>query len=205
VTWHTSPTRTLADARKRETVMGGSGPTSPTVFYLRMLNALAGTHFKIIQGFPGGAETELAMQRGEVEGGSKAWASMKVDNADWVRDKKVNILLQAALKKDADLPEVPLMTDKAKTDDQRQVLRLILSTQQIARPYAAPPGIPADRAAALRKAFDETMQDPEFRAEMDKAKAEVNPTKGADVETLLKEVYASPKAIANAAAKAINY
>jgi len=161
-TWHTSPTKTLADARSRETVMGGSGPTSPTVFYLRALNALAGTRFKIIQGFPGGAETELAMQRGEVEGGSKAWASMKVDNADWLREKKLNILLQYALEPAIDLPGVPLAAELGSDAGSRAALKLFAMGNAMGRSIMATPGIPAERVAALQKAFIDTMNDPEL-------------------------------------------
>jgi hypothetical protein len=142
--------------------MGGSGPTSPTVFYLRSLNALAGTRFKIIQGFPGGAETELAMQRGEVEGGSKAWASMKVDNADWLRDKKVNILLQYALEPAADLPGVPLAAELGTEPLGRAALKLFAMGNAMGRSIMATPGIPPDRLAALQKAFMDTMNDPEL-------------------------------------------
>lgn len=163
-TWHTSPTRTLADARARETVMGGSGPTSPTVFYLKALNALAGTRFKIIQGFPGGAETELAMQRGEVEGGSKAWASMKVDNAEWLREKKVNILLQYGLARAPDLADVPLSTELAADANGRAALTLFAMGNAMGRSIMATPGIPAERIVALQKAFMDTMNDPELIA-----------------------------------------
>jgi len=161
-TWHTSPTKTLADARARETVMGGSGPTSPTVFYLKALNALAGTRFRIIQGFPGGAETELAMQRGEVEGGSKAWASMKVDNADWLREKKVSILLQYGLERAADLPDVPLAAELGTEPLGRAALKLFAMGNAMGRSIMATPSIPPERLAALQKAFMDTMNDPEL-------------------------------------------
>jgi tripartite-type tricarboxylate transporter receptor subunit TctC len=163
-TWHTSKTRTLEDARKRETVMGASGPTSPTSFYLKALNALAGTRFKIITGFPGGAATELAMQRGEVEGGSKAWASMKVDNADWLRDKKVNILLQYGLARAPDLPDAPLSSELATDAAGRAALTLFARGNAMGRSIMSTPGIPAERVAALQKAFMDTMNDPELVA-----------------------------------------
>lgn len=123
-TWHTSPAKTLEDARKRETIMGGSGPTSPTVFYLKLLNNLAGTNFKIIASYSGTAEVQLGIERGEIEGGSKAWESMKVDNADWLRDKKVNILLQYATEPAPDLPGVPLFSDLGKTPEDKAALKL---------------------------------------------------------------------------------
>jgi len=159
-TWHTSATKTLADARTRETVMGGSGPTSPTVFYLKALNALAGTRFRVIQGFPGGGATELAMQRGEVEGNTKAWAAMKVDNADWLREGKVNILLQYALERDRDLPDVPLMAELGRDAGSTAALKLFAVGNAMGRSIMATPGIPAERVAALQQAFMDTMTDP---------------------------------------------
>jgi len=163
-TWHTSPTRTIDDARKRETIMGGSGPTSPTVFYLKALNALAGTRFRIIQGFPGGGQTELAMQRGEVEGNTKAWAAMKVDNADWLREKKVNIILQYALERSPDLPDVPMMAELGLDARAGAALKLFAAGNAMGRSIFAAPGIPPERVAALRKAFMDTMNDPELIA-----------------------------------------
>jgi tripartite-type tricarboxylate transporter receptor subunit TctC len=163
-TWHTSKTRTIADARTRETVMGGSGPASPTVFYLKALNALAGTKFKIIAGFRGGSETELAMQRGEVEGNTKAWASMKVDNAQWLRDRQVNILLQYALERAPDLPDVPMMSELGLDARATAALTMFGAGNAMGRSIFATPGIPPERAAALRKAFMDTMNDPELIA-----------------------------------------
>ena len=206
VTWHQSAVKTFDDVLTKPFTMGGEGAGSDPDVYTAILKNVFESPVKLVTGYPGTNDASLAMERGEIDGMcGLSYSTLRARHADWVRDKKVNLLVQAALKKDADLPNVPLMSELAKNDEQRQVLKLILSTQQIARPYAAPPGIPADRAAALRKAFDETMTDPEFRAEMEKSKADVNPTTGADVEALLKEVYASPKAVANEAAKAINY
>jgi tripartite-type tricarboxylate transporter receptor subunit TctC len=177
-TWHTSPTKTLDDARKRETVMGGSGPTSPTVFYLKALNALAGTRFKIIQGFPGGAATELAMQRGEVEGNTKAWAAMKVDNADWLREKKVNLLLQYANERSPDMPDVPLMAELGRTAGEKAALNLFAMGNAMGRSIMGAPGAPPERTAALRKAFDDTMRDPELVAFAKQRKIDIGPPLG---------------------------
>jgi tripartite-type tricarboxylate transporter receptor subunit TctC len=163
-TWHTSETRSIADARARETVMGGSGAASPTVFYLKALNALAGTKFKIIAGFRGGSETELAMQRGEVEGNTKAWASMKVDNAQWLREKRVNIILQYALDRAPDLPDVPMMAELGLDARANAALKLFAAGNAMGRSIFATPGIPPERTAALRKAFMDTMNDPELIA-----------------------------------------
>jgi tripartite-type tricarboxylate transporter receptor subunit TctC len=163
-TWHTSPTKSIADARKRETVMGGSGVASPTVFYLKALNALAGTRFRIVVGFRGGSETELAMQRGEVEGNTKAWASMKVDNAEWLRDRQVNIILQYALERAPDLPDVPMMSELGLDDRVTAALKMFAAGNAMGRSIFATPDIPRERAAALRRAFMATMNDPELIA-----------------------------------------
>ena len=163
-TWHTSPTKSLQDARTRETVMGGSGAASPTVFYLKALNALAGTRFRVVAGFRGVSETELAVQRGEVEGGTKAWASMKVDNAHWLRDRQVQIILQYALERAPDLPGVPMMAELGLDARATAALKLFAAGNAMGRSIFATPGIPPERTAALRKAILDTMADPELVA-----------------------------------------
>jgi tripartite-type tricarboxylate transporter receptor subunit TctC len=163
-TWHTSKTQSIADARTRETVMGGSGAASPTVFYLKALNALAGTKFRIVSGFRGVSETELAVERGEVEGNTKAWASMKVDKPDWLREKKVTIILQYALERAPDLPGVPLMAELGLDARATAALKLFAVGNAMGRSIFATPGIPPERIAALRKAFMDTMHDPELVA-----------------------------------------
>jgi tripartite-type tricarboxylate transporter receptor subunit TctC len=202
-TWHTSKTKTLQDAKDRETTMGGSGAASPTVFYLKALNQLAGTRFKIIAAYPSNAETNLAMQREEIEGGSKSWASMKVDNADWLRDKQVNILVQYATMRDPDLPDVPLMMELGRNDDERQALKLFTLGNAMGRSIMATPGIPADRVAALRKAFLDVASDPELLAFTRDRKIDFGPTlSGEELEVLVKETLATPPAVANLAKKA---
>ncbi len=201
-TWHTSPTKTLQDAQKRETVMGGSGAASPTVFYLKALNQLAGTKFKIIPAYPSNAETNLAMQRGEVEGGSKAWASMKVDNADWLREKKVNILVQYATARDPGLPDVPLMMELGRSDDERRALKLFALGNAMGRSIMGTPGIPPDRLSALQAAFQETMRDEDFLAFTREKKIDVGPTlSGDELKALVEETMSmSPAVVALAKA-----
>jgi tripartite-type tricarboxylate transporter receptor subunit TctC len=195
-TWHTSPTKTLADARLRETVMGGSGAASPTVFYLKALNQLAGTKFRIIPAYPSNAETNLAMQRGEVEGGSKAWASMKVDNADWLREKKVNILVQYATSRDKDLPDVPLMMELGRNEDERRALNLFAMGNAMGRSIMATPAIPADRLAALQQAFLDAMRDPELVAFAQERKIDLGPVlSGDELKALVEETMSVSPAI----------
>jgi tripartite-type tricarboxylate transporter receptor subunit TctC len=195
-TWHTSPTKTLEDARRRETIMGASGPTSPTYFYLTALNQLAGTRFKIVNGFPGGGETNLAMQRGEVEGNTKAWASMKVDNADWLSGKLVNILLQYSFERAPDLPDVPLMKELGRTDDERKALGVFAYGNAMGRSLMAPPGTPPDKLAALRQAFDATMRDPELLAFVHDRHIDIGPPMtGQALDKLVARTLATPPGV----------
>jgi len=184
-TWFTSKTKTFKDAQERETIMGGTGPTSPTITYLKQLNILAGTKFKPIPGFGGTTEVNLAMERGEVEGSIKSWASMKVDNPDWLRDKKVNIILQFALDRPDDLSDVPLMMEIGKTDADRQALRFFAAGNAMGRSTFGPPGLPADRAKALRTAFMAMMKDPAVLAEADKRKIDLGPLSGEGLEKIV--------------------
>jgi tripartite-type tricarboxylate transporter receptor subunit TctC len=196
-TWHSSPTKTLDDARKRVTVMGATGPTSPSVFYLRALNSLAGTQFKIISGFPGGSNTELAMQRGEVEGGSKGWASMKADNAEWLREKKVNVLVQYALERVPELSHVPLMAELGHDDNARAALKLFAMGNAMGRSFMAAPGTPPERVAALRHAFSDTLKDPELIAFAAQRNIDIGLASGEDVHALVQQTLAvTPETVA---------
>ena len=148
-----------------------------------MLNGVLGTHFKIVEGYPGGNDVVLAMERGEVQGRCGwSWSSVKSTHQSWIDDKKMIVLVQLSLNKHPELPDVPLVTDFAKTDEQRQILKMIFARQVMGRPYLAPPNLPADRLAALRQAFMDTMQDKDFLAEAHKTQLEINPVSGEDVE-----------------------
>ena len=141
----------------------------------RITNSVLGTKMKIVTGYPGGNEVGLAMERGEVQGRCGwSWSSVKSTHQKWIDEKKFTILVQLALEKHAELPNVPLMIDLAKTDEQRQILRLIFARQVMGRPFVAPPNIPADRAEALRNAFMTTMKDKDFLADTEKAQMEIN-------------------------------
>jgi tripartite-type tricarboxylate transporter receptor subunit TctC len=138
----------------------------------------------------------LAMERGEVQGRCGwSWSSVKSTHKSWIDENKMVVLVQLSLSKHPELPDVPLVTDFAKTDEQRQILKMIFARQVMGRPYLAPPNLPADRLATLRQAFMDTMTDKDFVADADKAGIEINPVSGADVEKLVKEVYATPPAI----------
>jgi hypothetical protein len=144
------------------------------------------------------------MERGEVDGMcGVSWSTVKTRHLDWIKTKKVNVPIQAGLKKEPELGDVPLVLDLVKDQEQMQIVKLILASQAMARPFAAPPGIPEDRKRALVAAFEKTMQDKDFLADAGKIKADVNPVSAVEIDKLLGEIYATPKAIVAKAAKAI--
>jgi tripartite-type tricarboxylate transporter receptor subunit TctC len=196
VAWSTSGVATFEDARTHALVVGATGPSADTYQFPKIINAVLGTKFKIVTGYPGGNDVDLAMERGEVQGRCGwSWTSVKGLHQAWLDQHKLNILFQMGLSKHRDLPDVPLIVDLAKTDEARAILQLIFARQVMAWPFLAPPGVPAERVEALRKAFIDTMQDKDFQAEADKANLEITPVAGADIQKLVQDVYATPAAI----------
>ncbi|HTI86910.1 MAG TPA: hypothetical protein VL966_09925 [Alphaproteobacteria bacterium] len=195
--WHTSPIRSIEDARKREVILGAPGANTPSAYNPLALNTIVGTKFKLIVAYPGGNDVNLAMERGEVEARHNIWASWVSGHPDWLRDKKIFQIVQIGLEKHPDLKDVPLMMDLAKNPDDRAVLRLMSSDVAFARPFATTPGVPAERVAALRRAFDETMKDPDVIAECERANRDLSPSTGEQVQSVVKEVLgASPAVLA---------
>ena len=183
------------------TKFGGTGGGADTDVFPQILNAVLGTKMKLISGYPGGNDVGLAMERGEVQGRCGwSWSSVQATHKDWITQKKIVVLVQLALSKHPDLPDVPLVTDLAKTDEQRQILKLIFARQVMGGPYLAPPGVPKERVEVLRQAFLDTVKDKEFLAEADTAQLEINPVTGPAIEKLLREVYQTPPDIAAKAA-----
>ena len=190
VAWHTSGITTIDEVMTKELIVGGTGGSADTDQFPKIMNGVIGTKMKLIVGYPGGNDVNLAMQRGEVRGRCGwSWSSVKATQMQWVRDKTIAVLVQLALAKHPDLPDVPLVMDLAKTDEQKQILKTIFARQVMGRPYAAPPGVPKARVEALRKAFDETMKDKEFLAEADKIGIEITPVSGEKIQDLVVEVY----------------
>lgn len=176
VVWHTTGVRSIEDAKKKEVIIGATSPTGMNYVYPKLANELLGTKFKIVSGYPGGTPIVLALERGEVEGrGSNPWSEWKASKPEWIRDGKIVPLMQMSLFKHPDLPDVPLMIDLAPNETVRTVFELISITGEIGRPFVTAPGVPADRVAALRQAFDNTMKDPEFLADAEKVQIEINP------------------------------
>ena len=181
------------DLFSNELTVGGTGTSADTDQFPRVLNSVLGTHFKIVEGYPGGNDVVLAMERGEVKGRCGwSWSSIKSTHKSWIDENKMVVLVQLSLTRHPELPDVPLVSDFAKTDEQRQILKMVFARQVMGRPYLAPPNLPAERLATLRQAFMETMTDKDFLAEADNIQLEINPVSGADVEKLVKDVYATP-------------
>ncbi len=194
--WGTTPFKTIADAQKQEMIVAGTGAGSDTDTFPIMLNEMLGTKFKLITGYLGSQQTIMAIESGEVHGRC-GWSlsSLKTTKLDWLRDKKVNILLQFAMKKSAELPDVPLILDLVKTQEDRQMLELMLGPTGMSRPFVAPPGLTPARASMIRRAFDATMKDPGFLKEAEAMQADVNPSTGEEVQELVVKLYATPKAV----------
>jgi tripartite-type tricarboxylate transporter receptor subunit TctC len=204
VTYQGSPVKTWQDALTTPFTVGGNGSGSDPDVFANVLHRLFGIKDRLISGYPGTAEISLAMERGEVDGRCGwSWTSIKAEKAAWIAEKKLNLVVQLALQKAEDLPDVPLILDAAKTDEQRQILKLIFSRQTMGRPFVAPPGIAEDRKAALREAFDRTMKDPEFLRDAADGKIEINPVSGAAIDKLIAELYGSSPEIVAEARKAV--
>jgi tripartite-type tricarboxylate transporter receptor subunit TctC len=193
--------KTWQDMRTKSTVIGASGGGAESDVFPTVLRNMFHLPLKIVTGYPGGTEITLAMERHEVDGRCGwSWTSLLSRSKALLDSRQLDIVLQIALQKTKDLPNVPLIVDVTDNAEQKAALKLIVARQSIARPFAAPPGIPPDRARALRAAFDATMKDPEFIAEAKGQNLDIDPVTGAEVETLIREVYASsPEAVQLAA------
>jgi tripartite-type tricarboxylate transporter receptor subunit TctC len=182
VVWHTSPTKSLADAMKRETTLAATSAGSSSDSFPLLMNRIAGTQFKMHKGHRGIIGTVLAMQRGETEGAHSTLEQLMFANRDWLRDKKVTVLVQYTSERHPEFRNVPAMTEFGKTPLDKQVLALFAGTADIGRAMMVPPGVPVDRLAVLRKAFDTMLKDPDFRAEVEKRNLEFGPMSGTELQ-----------------------
>jgi tripartite-type tricarboxylate transporter receptor subunit TctC len=205
ITRHDAPVKTFTELLATPATFGGEGAGSdPNIFALLYRNVF-GAKIKLVTGYPGTNEIQLATERGEVDGlCGLSWSTLKGRYPHWLTDRKVNILVQAGIRKQPELPDVPSASELATAPDQVQILKLILIGQAMARPFAAPPGIPADRKAALIAAFERTTADPDFLAEAQRLDFEVHPVGAAKLDALLAEAYATPKDVITRAAKAMS-
>jgi tripartite-type tricarboxylate transporter receptor subunit TctC len=205
VSWHTSPVKTAADLFTTELIIGGAGVAADTEASPRLLNAVLGTKFKIVSGYRGNTNILLALESGEIGGiGDWAWPNIKTRRPDYLRDKKINLLMQLGLEKLADAPaDVPLVMDFAKTDEDRKVLQLYFAQKQVARPVMAPPGVPAEQLKELRSAFNAMVQDSEAAADAIRSGVEMSATSAEDVGKVMALIAATPPQIADRLADAI--
>jgi len=205
VTWNSSPIKTWTNFLTKPSKLGGLGADADPDIWALLYKNVFGAKLRLVSGYPGTNDVVLAMERGEVDGlCGLSWSTIRTRHAEWLTSHSVNIIVQAALKKEPEIAAVPLATDLVSNPEQLQIIRLLLASQAMARPFVAPPEIAADRKSALTAAFDATMRDADFLAEAQKLNFEIHPVSAATIDALLAEVYATPKDVLSRAAKAIS-
>ena len=192
--WHASPIEKLGDLTTKEMIVGAQAPGSTQYDYPKLAEKLFGWKVKVITGYEATPKIHLAMERGEVHGTWANWSTLKAISEQWIKEKKIRILAQWALRKHPELPDVPLILDQAKTEEQKQSLDLALARLEFGRPFFMPPNVPAERVSAIRRAFDATMKDKEFLEEANKLKIEIDPLSGEQVAALIVQIYKTPAA-----------
>jgi len=189
-----SGVKTWQDLKQKELIVAGTGIGTESVTVPYVLRNILGFKFRVIAGYPGGSEMNLAMQRGEVDGrGTFSWTSLKPHLKEWVESGELSILYQQGLRKHPDIPNVPLVTEFAENDDQRKMIELQFTAFELGRPYFVAEGVPADRVTALRRAFDQAMKDKDLLADAEKQDLEANPTAGEEMQQIFTRVFATPK------------
>ena len=194
LTWHTSKVKTIEDAKQFEAPVAGTGPGSPAEFMPKVLNSVVGTKFKVITGYPGSNEGMLAMEKGEVEGATTSWNTIKTSKQEWLKNKSINMIVQLTPDRHRELPDLPAMVELGKTAEQKQILSLYASGAVVGRSIFASPGIPADRVKALRDAFTAMTKDPVFLAEVEHTKAEFDPMSGEELQKVIEDAAKIPAA-----------
>ena len=194
-TWFDNPVRTVDQAKQTEVVMGGQNAGSGSGVLPFLMNQMLGTKFKIITGYQTG-DLRLALERGEIQGiCGLAYSTVLVSTPRWILEKKLNFIAQTGLKRSRDLPDTPIVSELAKNPEDAAVFRLLDIRDALGRPYVGPPGLPADRTAALRKAFAETMSDPAYLAEAKQSYQDIDFADHSDMETIIAEAYKMPKPV----------
>ncbi len=194
--WHTTGITRIEQVLEKELVVGAPGTATTSVYYPLALNLLVGTKFKIISGYPGGNNVNIAMERGEVGGrGSNSLAAWKSTRPDWLTEKKLVHLVQIGLKRHPELPDVPLLFELARNEADRQVLHFLSVDVPLSRAYVTTPDVPTERLAALRRAFDTTMKDPAFLAEAGKSRIDISPSTGEEAQKIVDSVLRTPPEI----------
>ncbi len=202
--WHAVGIRTIEAFMARPLTFAANAPGAELDVFPRLLNSLLGTKFKVVTGYPGVNDLSLAMERGETDGRCGwTWSAAKAARGDWIRDDKIYIAVQFATEKHPELRHVPLVTELARNERERSALELILSQQAMGRPFAAPPGVPAARVAALRHAFSRAIADPDFAAEAEKQQLEIRLVDGAALQDMVERMFKTPPEVVAAARAAI--
>jgi tripartite-type tricarboxylate transporter receptor subunit TctC len=206
-TWHTSPVKSIEEAKRTEVKLGGTGTNSDSHIFPTLINNLLGTKFKVINGYAGGSkEVHLALERGEVEGrGGNAWASLMSSNRDWVDQKKLNILVQIGFRPEPEIAHVPLLQDLVTSERDRQIVDLVSLPTVLGYAHWVAPEVPAERVAALRSAYAATMKDPAFLAEARRLGMLLRPATGAEVEAQVAKVASTPKPVLEEAARVLEW
>src|SRR5438552_9446287 len=192
---HTSKVQSIEDSKRMESSLAGTGPGSIAETVPRLVNALAGTRFKLVSGYPASNEAMLAMERGEVEGASSSWAAVSLAKKEWLRDKKIRIILQTAPERIRELPDAPALPEIGTSPEDKQVYLLYASGSAIGRSVIAPPELPADRLKALRDAFNLMVRDREFIADIQKLNVELDPLPGQAVQDLIRRTLSVPQSV----------
>ncbi len=194
IVWHTSKFKTIDDVRKSEMTAGASGVNSAPAFYSRLLNELLGTKIKVIAGYPGQNDAYLAIERGELDTyGTTFWSSLTSTKQDWIKNKQIRILVQYGPIKEAELHDVPYGPDLVKNEDDKLLFEAAYGPLTLGRPFLMPPEIPADRLAAVRKAFMDMIKDADFRNEADKLGLQIdNPRSGEQLQADVERLYRTP-------------
>jgi len=191
--WHTAGVKSINDVFQKELLLGATGVGSGSTVYPIVMNNLLGTKFKIVAGYKTSQEIDLAMERGEVQGrAGNNFQSLKANRPEWIPEKKVVFLAQIGLERDSDFPDVPLLTELAKTEEQRQIFKMFSIPVAIGRPFLTTPNVPQDRANALRNAFERVMSDPDFLSESSKANLDIKPTSGIELTRIVLDLINTP-------------
>ena len=192
IVWYTAGITTIKQAMEKEVVLGGTGVGSGIFMIPMAMNNVLGTKFKMVIGYKSSDEVSLAMERGEVQARANSMGAIAAEHADWIAQKKITFIAQAGAKREKDLPDTPLLTDLATTEEQKQILQLVSSPSALGHPFVAPPGVPADRLAILQHAFDATLKDADFMAEVGKLQIGVDPTSGEEVAAIVRQTIDAP-------------
>jgi tripartite-type tricarboxylate transporter receptor subunit TctC len=201
VTWHTSPIKSIQQATERDVITASTGAAGNSATMPKVLNAMLGTKFKLVIGY-GTTEQRLALERGEAESiCGLSWSTLKASNADWVNNKRINILVQTGSKPQSDLPDVPVLLNLVKSPEDKKVISFLGFPEDLGRPFVMPPGTPKELVAAVRQGFDAALKDPQLKEDADKQMLEIDPVNGDEMARIIKDAYATPKDLVKRAAE----